>query len=242
MTVRRLAVCALALAASAPAASPAHAAAQRCGALHGHRILTTPALRVVSVRLDEVNRSGGTHLTGRRFLACARPGGTVREIGSIYREYPTTGPVRGFDAVDSGLTSFGRSAGTFLITRTREADLSGDYAEQRYRVVNVATGRSYTYFHHLEGDRSPGPRAPVRTALDAQGRLAAIVAGRDDGLDDEYSGPPAGRAQVVVYSAAGARTVLDDAPADAIPLWSLSLANGIVSWLDAGSQRTASAP
>jgi hypothetical protein len=221
-------------------AAPVQAAPPSCAHLHGKKVLTTPQLRVVSVRMDRVYRKDGMHVVGRKFLACAKPNGKTHTVGTIYGEYATTGPVKGHDAVDSGLTSFGQSAGTFLLTRTRAADLSGNYQERTYRVVDVATGRRYTYFHLLEGEEtSSEPAPPVIARLDATGRLAAIIS---QPQDSGYSAPPVGQAQVVVFSNTGERTVLDTAPVGAIPPSSLALTDGVVGWTNAGQAKSAPAP
>jgi hypothetical protein len=233
-------IAASALAFGAAAAS-SRAAATGCNLPHARTILTTPALRVVSAPLDRVYRKNNTHVVGRNFFACAKPGGRARKIGFIYKEYATTGAVKGMTPVDSGLTSFGRTAGTFIITRTREADLTGSFAEQTYRVVDVATGHRYTFFHHLvsEAATKPEPAPPVTVRLDPSGRLAAILSAPHD---EGYSAPAVGNSQVVVFSPRGARTVLDDGAIAAIPSSSLTLSNDVVGWTHDGRARSAVAP
>jgi hypothetical protein len=234
-----LAVVCLALVGASTA--PGDAAPRGCRALHGKKVLTTPALRVVSVHVDTVYRKNNTRVVGRNFLACARPGGKVRKIGFVYREYATTGSIKGMTPVDSGFTSFGQSAGTFLLVRTREADLAGNFAERTYRVVDVATGHRYSYFHYLQTEEAsePGPAPPVKVVLDATGRLATLLSSP---TDQGYSAPPVGRSQVVAYSRTGARVVLDDAPVEAIPAASLGLSDGVVHWTNAGQAKSAPAP
>lgn len=231
-------LCLLALGASA---TPADAAPRRCNALKAKKVVTTPAVRIVSVPVDIVSRKNGSRITGRDFLACARPRGTVRKIGFIYKEYFTTGSVKGMSPVSSGLTSFGTTAGTFVITRTREANLSGSYAERTYRVVDVATGRRYSYFHNImtEEPPDPEPAPPVTLRLDDTGRLAAILSSPDD---QGYSAPPVGRTQVVAFTRTGKRTVLDEAPVSAIPKASLTLSDGRIGWTNAGLAKSAPAP
>jgi hypothetical protein len=222
------------------AATPAQAATRTCSTLKGRTVIRTGALLVVGVPLDVVSKRNATHVVGRTFLACVRPAGAVRKVGAIYRTYTTTGPVKGETAVESGLTSFGASAGSFLVTRTRESNLTGDYEERTYRVVDVATGRRYTYFHFLLGNAdSAEPAPPAATRLDAKGRLAAILSQPED---EDFSAPPVGSTQVVVFSAAGRRTILDEAPVAAIPKSSLTFSGGIVGWRNAGVAKTAPAP
>jgi hypothetical protein len=203
--------------------------------------LTTASARVVSTPLDRVYRKGGTRVVGRSFFACVRKGGRARQVGAISKEYATTGSVKGMTPVDSKLTSFGASAGSFLITRTREADLSGSFAERTYRVVDVASGRRYTFFHQLmtEGETKLEPAPPATMRLDPSGRLAAILSAA---TDDGYSAPAPGNSQVVVFSPSGVRTVLDDGPIAAIPTGSLTLNGDVVGWLRDGQPRTAVAP
>src|SRR3954451_943812 len=238
---RSISLALLCLAVFGASAGAANAAPRGCRALHGKKVLTTPALRVVSVHVDTVYRKNNTRVVGRDFLACARPGGKVRKVGFVYREYATTGSVKGMTPVDSGFTSFGQSAGTFLLVRTREADLAGNFAERTYRVVDVATGRRYSYFHYLQTEEATKaePAPPVRVVLDATGRLATLLSSP---TDQGYSAPLVGRSQVVAYSAKGVRVVLDDAPVGAIPVASLSLRAGIVRWTNAGQARSAPAP
>ena len=203
--------------------------------------MTTAALRVVSTPLDHVYRKNNARVVGRNFFACARPGGRARKIGFIYKEYATTGAVKGMTPVDSGSTSFGRTAGTFIITRSREADLSGSFAERTYRVVDVATGHRYTFFHHLMSEEAtkPEPAPPVTVRLDPTGRLAAILSAP---TDEGYSAPALGNSQVVVFSPRGTRTVLDDGPIAAIPSSSLTLNDDLVGWTHDGQARSAVAP
>lgn len=226
------------LAIGAPA--PAQAATRACPTLKGTKVLTTPKLRVVSVPFDTTYRRSGTRVVGRNLLACARPRGTVRKIGTTFNEYATTGSIKGQSAVGSGFTSLGTTTGTFIVTRLREADLAGNFAET-YRVVDVATGRRYSYFHELqteEGSLSE-PAPPVTVRLDATGRLAAVLSSRKD---EGYSAPPVGRTQVVAFTSTGARTVLDEAPLADIPSASLKLADGVVGWINAGQAKSAPAP
>jgi hypothetical protein len=240
---RRTVLPALALASCLVSTAPAGAAApvvRRCAQAGTKKVLTTPALRVVSVRVDTVSKKNQAHIVGRDFYGCAGATGAAHKIGFIYKDYATTGSVKGMTAVDSGLTSFGQTAGTFIITRTRESDLSGNFAERTYRVVDVATGRKYTFFHQLSGEEeSHDPAPPVTQRLDDSGRLAAILSSPDD---EGYADPPVGSSEVVAFSATGKRTVLDVAPIAAIPKASLTLSEGAVGWTNAGKAKTAPAP
>jgi hypothetical protein len=236
-------IVATAVLAAAVAVSPAGAAtpATACGLAHARTIRMTPQIRIVSVPVNHVYRKNNTRIVGRDFYACVRSGGRARKVGVIYKEYGTTGRVKGQTPIDSGLTSFGAAAGTFIITRTREADLTGDFAERTYRVVDVATGKRYTYFHQLmsEEGTEPEPAPPVTVRLDVTGHLAAV---RSAPEDDGYSAPAVGHSQVVAFAPSGTRTVLDDAPIASIPPSSLTLTNGLVGWTHDGQARSAAAP
>ncbi len=243
MHAPRLAVPLLAAVALAGSASPAQAAAPSCGKPRARTVLVTPGLRIVSVPVLRVYRKGGTTVRGRDYFGCTRrPGARAFKVGATYREYATTGSLEGQTAVASGLTSFAQPAGTFLLARTREADLSGSYAERTSRVVDVATGRRYAFFHDLdaEGEEgTPDPAPPVAQRLDAAGHLAAIFSAPGD---SSSVSPPPGSSQVVAFSPSGARTVLDEAPAAALPKASLTLAGGVVGWTHDGQARSAPAP
>jgi len=241
----RLPLAAAAACATALGLSPsAQSATQNCDKLAGRQVLKTDSIRIVSKPFNRINRKGATRTIGRDYLACARPRGTVRRVGQQYRVYLGTGSIKGQTAVESGLPTFGQNAGRFVIVLMRDANLAGDYEEQSYKVVDVASGKGYRYFHFERSPagfkREPGPPSVVK--LDDQGRLAAIITNPNtepDPEDEIYSEPAQGQARVVAFNSAGKRQVLDTAPVAQIPRSSLTLRDGVVGWTNAGQPKSA---
>jgi len=229
---------ALGLSAAVPAAG--EAAPLRCHHLRGHRVVSTGSLLVARVHFDRIYRRGGTRVIGNELLGCARPRGVVYRLASTYREYIYPGSTR-TEPIDSGAAFVGQTAGPFLTLRTQAANLTGDYAEKTYVVLDTRTGRRYRFFHALmspAGATRPEPGPPLRTVLNARGQLAGIFAPNDrDGF--VYSEPGHGQVEVVAYGLRGNRLVLDRAPASRIPTSSLSLRGSTVSWIDGGTRRSA---
>jgi hypothetical protein len=141
--------------------------------------------------------------------------------------------------VDSGAVSLGQNAGTFVIALDQQANLTGDFAEKTDRVFNLASGRSYIFWHSLLGGTKKEPAPPGKVLLNSQGQLAGVFVNPPDSGPADYSDPAPGQSEVVVFSADGTRQVLDTGPTGAIPQSALTFTDNVVRWTNGGQAKSA---
>jgi hypothetical protein len=217
----------LGVGAAAPAAGAGTSPVpKRCSALKGRDLLPgNPELRVVRVRYVKP-QTRTLPFRGHAYLACAARSARVRVLG-----FSGSDLVDG-RRIDSSTYGLGRSAGTWLVERSSYAAEEG--SEAKRSVVDVATGRRYTFWIASEAESTALP--PVRaTALDASGRLAVVFAGGEPG---EASDLPAGATSgVATFTSTGRRTIVDSGGADIVPS-SLRLRGTVASWTHGTETRT----
>ncbi|MDO9408118.1 hypothetical protein [Patulibacter sp.] len=217
------------LAAAVPAS--AAKAPKRCSALHGRDLVPgNPRVRVVRVRVADRSRTDrGDGVFGHEYYGCTTPGSRVRSLGDAVRE------VLAGSAVGSTRFSLGHSAGTWLVVRSGYGTLMGDGGATR-RVVDVATGRGYTFWES-DSEREVETALPpvAATALDASGRLVAIFAG--ESRSDASDLPTGATVGVASFAPDGRRTILDSGGAEIVPR-SLRLTGTVASWTHGAGTRT----
>ncbi|HEX2015389.1 MAG TPA: hypothetical protein VGN69_01755 [Solirubrobacteraceae bacterium] len=223
----------------AACASTGAAAQKRCDHLRGTRVLQTAQIKVVTKHIHTIFKAGNTQLVGKQYLACVRPRGRVLKLAQSYREYSYPGKVRGQTALDGGLVFLHQSAGVFLEVQTHSGNLTGDFEDNAFRVVNVRTGFSYVYSRTRSDSKTKRPPRPARVLLNDRGQLAGVYVNTDRNGPSTYSDPRPGHAEIVVFNAHGTRRILDTAPSAQIPSASLRLSGSTVSWSHAGMTRMA---
>jgi hypothetical protein len=190
----------------------AQASSQTCAALRGKRLLSTHAIKVVE-RTEEARGL---------VYSCVPPRGRVHLLG-----------VASDDTSSSAyeVTVLAR-AGMWLALDFRN-QIGSHTFEEIGKACQAASGRCYRFF--AEGFPEPSLEAEVqqlrfslqRVVINEFGQLALALANYDT-------------VQIVGFGSGGARLLLDSGPQAQIPSASLRLEGHTVSWLDAGTPRSAS--
>ncbi|HEY8638170.1 MAG TPA: hypothetical protein VIL64_02925, partial [Solirubrobacteraceae bacterium] len=185
-------------------------AATTCSKLSGHKVLATPAIKIVYTARTK-KESGGGKLAGRTYLGCTRPSGPVRKLYSGYTEFLGGAPV------SFANIGFLKNAGHYVYERIFEGGNQGGI--QSFRVADVSTGKSYLVAAHSDND-GHGMPVPAHPLLNDQGQFAAAFP--NDGTYGVDT-PAEGTVEVDGYTADGRRHVLDSAALGVIEPAFLSL-------------------
>ncbi len=206
-----LALALLSLSGVATPAQGANPLRESCAQLRGKRLKSKGRIKVIQQ---------GNEAKAIAYV-CLLPRGRVWKAGTAFSSPPGTGYTVDVEAV----------AGNWIaLSFNNTLGIAGTAVD---KLVNAATGKSFTYFKALYGPGEPSEEVPrvQRTLLSAGGQLALYVL-------VERGGTPL-RAEVVGFTPNGARRVLDAAPPAQIPAASLTLSGATVGWTDAGEARTA---
>jgi len=205
-----VAVCVLVACASV--CTSAAEAATTCAALRGRRLLSTHAIKVVE-RAGEVRGV---------VYSCVPPRGRVHLLGVASDD-------TGSSAYE--VTVLAR-AGAWLALNFRN-QIGSHTSEEIGKACQATSGRCYRFFAGASPEPSLEAEIPVlRFALEQVlinefGQMALALANYDT-------------VQIVGCGSGGARVLLDSGPLAQIPSASLRLEGHTVSWLDAGTPRSAS--
>jgi hypothetical protein len=190
-----------------------------CKRLQGKVVVDKGPIKIVK------QRERSSDFRGYVFKGCVR-GGRVRNLGSAGSHLSD-----GF-AFASRTLRFTQARGEYLLRH--ETYGSETLQAQSSEVLNVRTGKHYlVYSTDSESSQEPKPfcgvAPPVRGLLDAQGRFAGVYPGSDNGQTVRT---------VEAFTATGAHKALDKAPEADIAPASLTMTDGTVSWVNAGTPKS----
>lgn len=199
---------------------PGGAQAAGCAGLKGTRVLTTPSVKVASVKIKD----------GVRFVGCARPNGPLRVLGTRTRD------------IDDATTSVSvvKSAGTHLLVASGFDEGPAALSETRRYVVNLKTNRRRVLWRLplAEGDCEDAPPDSANAPI---GRPKQFVLGTNGVVAGVFVGgfctQPGTR--VVAFVPGKADRELDRGPNGTIAATSLRLKGRVVRWRRDGQGRKA---
>jgi hypothetical protein len=236
--LRALAVALLTIAACAPSAS---AAVTRCDALRGPAVVKTATLKVTAKKVDKIYKSGGTRVIGKAYYGCALPRGIVRRLGQNIEEHLWENGKTQY-SVGSERVRTGPSAGARIMVRQSYGNLTGDAYGIDWYVYDLRTGKRFSVFSSDAETSSPFPE-PKTWALDAQGRVAAILSDSSPGDYETFA--PLG-AEIDAFrppskgTGKAVRSVLDTGATGSFS--ALTLLEGVVGWKKGAEQKSAPFP